>query len=369
MEQGKAGGAARGGAGDAVLDAGCGRGETALAIARTGAEVAGIDYSEAAVELTKEMLAEIQPDADIRSGSVTDLPWPDDSFDRIQFSDVIEHLDPPQTVPALAEFRRVLKPGGFLLVHTAPNLLFMNVGWPAARPFVRLAGHREIADRVDGWFEIAEDYHVNEQSVFTLRRNLRAAGFAARTSGSTPTSSAAGASTCSRDSTGPPSGSRSGSPPRARCASSSATTCSASASNRCRPATITPARSSSAPPGEPCSRRPDHRPAAARRTARRHPRDRLGYHRHGGNPARHPPPRRAHDPQPRSLLFVAIGLLGGAWFLPSGNRSSPHARSRTTRHVSPSAAGDGYRTFRPPAARRRGRASGPSVHRRSPGSA
>ena len=167
------------GPGMRVLDAGCGRGETALAIARTGAEVAGIDYSEAAVELTKEMLAEIQPDADIRSGSVTDLPWPDDSFDRIQFSDVIEHLDPPQTVPALAEFRRVLKPGGFLLVHTAPNLLFMNVGWPAARPFVRLAGHREIADRVDGWFEIAEDYHVNEQSVFTMRRNLRAAGFAA----------------------------------------------------------------------------------------------------------------------------------------------------------------------------------------------
>ena len=161
-----------------ILDAGCGRGETVLACAKAGAEVAGIDYSEAAVALTKEMLAEIQPDADIRVGSVTELPWPDDSFDRVQFSDVIEHLDPPQTVPALREFRRVLKPGGFLLVHTAPNLLFMKYGWPAARPFVRLAGHREIADRVDHWFEIAEEYHVNEQSVFTLRRAMREAGFA-----------------------------------------------------------------------------------------------------------------------------------------------------------------------------------------------
>jgi ubiquinone/menaquinone biosynthesis C-methylase UbiE len=160
-----------------ILDAGCGRGETVLACAKAGAEVAGIDYSEAAVELTREMLAEIQPDADIRVGSVTDLPWPDDSFDRVQFSDVIEHLDPPQTVPALAEFRRVLKPGGFLLVHTAPNLLFMKYGWPATRPFVRLAGHGEIAHRVDQWFEIAEDYHVNEQSVHTMRRALREAGF------------------------------------------------------------------------------------------------------------------------------------------------------------------------------------------------
>ena len=160
-----------------ILDAGCGRGETALALAKLGAEVSGLDYSAAAVDLTKEMLAEIQPGADVRVGSVTELPWPDDSFDRIQFSDVIEHLDPPQTVPALAEFRRVLKPGGFVLVHTAPNLLFMKYGWPAARPFVKLVGHREVAGKVDLWFKIAEDYHVNEQSVHTMRRNMRAAGF------------------------------------------------------------------------------------------------------------------------------------------------------------------------------------------------
>ena len=159
-----------------ILDAGCGRGETALALARTGARISGLDYSEAAVELTREAMADY-PDSDIRVGSVTELPWEDDTFDRIQFSDVIEHLDPPQTVPALREFHRVLKPGGFALVHTAPNLLFMSYGWPAARPFVKLAGHGGIAAKVDDWFRIAEDYHVNEQSVFTMRRNLREAGF------------------------------------------------------------------------------------------------------------------------------------------------------------------------------------------------
>ena len=97
-----------------ILDAGCGRGEVALACARAGAEVAASTTPQTAVELTRETLADF-PDADIRVGDVTALPWPDDSFDRVQFSDVIEHLDPPQTVPALAEFRRVLKPGGFLL--------------------------------------------------------------------------------------------------------------------------------------------------------------------------------------------------------------------------------------------------------------
>jgi ubiquinone/menaquinone biosynthesis C-methylase UbiE len=159
-----------------ILDAGCGRGEVLLACAREGASVAGIDYSRDAVDITRETLAEF-PDADIRQGDVTALPWEDGTFDRILFSDVIEHLDPPQTVPALAEFRRVLRPGGFLLVHTAPNRLFMNLAWPVVRPGLRLVGKRDVADRVDEWFEIARDYHVNEQSVHSLRRALRRAGF------------------------------------------------------------------------------------------------------------------------------------------------------------------------------------------------
>jgi ubiquinone/menaquinone biosynthesis C-methylase UbiE len=159
-----------------ILDAGCGRGEVLLACARAGAEVAGVDYSQDAVDLTRETLAEL-PGADLRRGDVTALPWEDASFDRILFSDVIEHLDPPQTVPALREFHRVLRPGGYLIVHTAPNRLFMNVGWPLTRPFVRLLGHRDVADRVDHWFGIAEEYHVNEQSVHSLRRAMRTAGF------------------------------------------------------------------------------------------------------------------------------------------------------------------------------------------------
>lgn len=161
-----------------ILDAGCGRGEVLLACARRGAEVAGVDYSGAAIEITRETLSEF-PEADLRVGDVTALPWEDDAFDRVQFSDVIEHLDPPQTVPALSEFHRVLRPGGYLLVHTAPNRLFMDVGWPLVRPALRVLGHREVVEGVDAWFRLAEGYHVNEQSLHSLRRALREAGFSA----------------------------------------------------------------------------------------------------------------------------------------------------------------------------------------------
>lgn len=160
-----------------VLDAGCGRGEVLLACAKRGARVAGVDFSAAAVEITRETLADY-PDADVRQGDVTALPWPDDSFDRIQNSDVIEHLDPPQTVPALREFRRVLKPGGYLLLHTAPNRLFKEVAWPMVGPALRLMGHGQITDDMEHWFEVNKLHHPNEQSLFSLRRALREAGFA-----------------------------------------------------------------------------------------------------------------------------------------------------------------------------------------------
>lgn len=159
-----------------VLDAGCGRGEVLLACAQRGAEVAGIDYSEAAVELTRETLADY-PAADIRRGDITALPWADDTFDRIQHSDVIEHLDPPQTVPALREFRRVLRPGGFLLVHTAPNRLFKEIGWPVARPVLKVLGHDDTIEGLESFFELNKLHHPNEQSLHGLRRALRHAGF------------------------------------------------------------------------------------------------------------------------------------------------------------------------------------------------
>ena len=160
-----------------VLDAGCGRGELLHACAEAGAKIAGLDYSEAAVQLTKQTLADVEG-ADIRHGDVTELPWPDDSFDRAILADVIEHLDPDQADAGLRELRRVLKPGGMLLVHTAPNRLFRRFAWPALRPLARIAGARETADRLDDYLADVLQYHVNELSPFSLPRSLRRAGFA-----------------------------------------------------------------------------------------------------------------------------------------------------------------------------------------------
>jgi ubiquinone/menaquinone biosynthesis C-methylase UbiE len=159
-----------------VLDAGCGRGEVLLACVRAGADVAGLDYSQAAVEITREVLADVQA-ADVQRGEVTALPWPDASFDAVLFADVIEHVDPAQSVAALAELRRVLAPGGRLLVHTAPNRLFLRVTWPLARIGLRAIGRAGSARAMDEWIAASKAYHVNEQTLHGLRRAMRDAGF------------------------------------------------------------------------------------------------------------------------------------------------------------------------------------------------
>jgi ubiquinone/menaquinone biosynthesis C-methylase UbiE len=160
-----------------VLDAGCGRGEVLLACARRGAEVAGIDYSPDAVEISRETLSDV-PGADIKQGEVTTLPWPDATFDRVLSGDVIEHLDHADGEAMLREAHRVLRPDGYLLLHTAPNKLFLELAWPLARWPLLLAGHREPVERLESWVAASKRYHVNEQSLYGLRRSLRRAGFA-----------------------------------------------------------------------------------------------------------------------------------------------------------------------------------------------
>jgi ubiquinone/menaquinone biosynthesis C-methylase UbiE len=159
-----------------VLDLGCGRGEVLLACARAGADVAGVDYAEAAVAISRNTLADVAG-AEVVRGDVTSLPWPNASFDAVLSGDVVEHLVPPDGAAMWREAHRVLRPGGRLVVHTAPNRLFLRLTWPLARWPLLLAGHGETVRRLETWVAASQTYHAREQTLHGLRRALRAAGF------------------------------------------------------------------------------------------------------------------------------------------------------------------------------------------------
>jgi SAM-dependent methyltransferase len=105
-----------------LLDAGCGSGQFALALAARGARVTGIDLSPEMIRLAREnaVATEVEPAITWQVGSIDDLPLPDGSVDAIHARMVLPFApDIPET---LREFRRVLRPSGRLLVSTAGPL-------------------------------------------------------------------------------------------------------------------------------------------------------------------------------------------------------------------------------------------------------
>jgi ubiquinone/menaquinone biosynthesis C-methylase UbiE len=171
-----------------VLDLGCGRGEIVRHCARLGADVFGMDYAAVAVRMTRDLMAEamaadhLTGNVGLAQGDAKHLPFPDDSFDRVLMFDVVEHLYPWELHHSLLEIRRILKPGGRLIIHTAPNRWYDLYAYPVVR-FVRtLLGEGSKYPRNPRQFGVAinEHVHVNEQDLFRMRRTLKEAGFTSR---------------------------------------------------------------------------------------------------------------------------------------------------------------------------------------------
>jgi demethylmenaquinone methyltransferase/2-methoxy-6-polyprenyl-1,4-benzoquinol methylase len=91
-----------------VLDACCGTGDLALESRRRGAEVVGLDFSEAMLERARRKSSDVEW---VR-GDVLALPFEDASFDAATVGFGVRNVE--DLAGALRELRRVLRPGGRL---------------------------------------------------------------------------------------------------------------------------------------------------------------------------------------------------------------------------------------------------------------
>ena len=99
-------------AGRRILDAGCGSGPLTAALRDAGAVVTGLDASTAMVDLARQRLGE---DADLHVADLgAPLPFDDKAFDDAVASLVLHYLE--DWAGPLAELRRVLEPGGRLIL-------------------------------------------------------------------------------------------------------------------------------------------------------------------------------------------------------------------------------------------------------------
>ena len=101
-----------------ILDVGCGKGGTSLALAERGAQIAAIDFNPKRVEKFRQQVTAASVDLSIEVGNAQNLNFPNEAFDCILLQDVLEHLPHPEK--AIQEINRVLKRNG-LVYLSAPN--------------------------------------------------------------------------------------------------------------------------------------------------------------------------------------------------------------------------------------------------------
>lgn len=110
-----------------ICDMGCGPGQVARYLHRQGVQTLGVD-------LSPNMVAEAQrlnPEINFHQGNVLALPDADNSWGGIAAFYCIIHIPRQQIVAALQEMKRVLKPGGILLVtfHIGTEIKHLDAWW------------------------------------------------------------------------------------------------------------------------------------------------------------------------------------------------------------------------------------------------
>ena len=99
-----------------VCDAGCGTGGVLrwMLARNPDARVAGTDISAQAISLASARA----PDAELEVAPMHEMPFEDARFDVVLTNDVVQHVPEPQLEASGGELRRLLAPGGALLVRT-----------------------------------------------------------------------------------------------------------------------------------------------------------------------------------------------------------------------------------------------------------
>jgi ubiquinone/menaquinone biosynthesis C-methylase UbiE len=177
--------------GKRVLDVGCGTGALLVALRREAkpARLVGVDPDP-------DMLAQAEPKlraagvaAELLRGSADALPFPDGSFDVVVSSLMFHHLDAATKRGALREWRRVLAPGGALVLvdFGAPrNALLRVVSWP-------LGLFEHVADNLRGRIPALLD-----EAGFACREVGRYGGVVAALAATPRASTASGARSASK---------------------------------------------------------------------------------------------------------------------------------------------------------------------------
>jgi cyclopropane fatty-acyl-phospholipid synthase-like methyltransferase len=161
---------------DNFLDIGCGRGELVIYHAITGGNATGVDFSEEAIKLAEEKAAELKADCCFQVSSFERI---DDKvkYNKIVSIDFIEHISAEEGKLFFSKCYNLLMDDGRLIVYTYPNTVRRRFGYKLIRLFSIIKGKPMPKKEPDTVSDHYKQYHLNEQSLFTLKNSARNAGF------------------------------------------------------------------------------------------------------------------------------------------------------------------------------------------------
>lgn len=149
-----------------ILDAGCG---TGLNLRNLPPGSVGLDLNPRNVELVVRRL----PDHPVMLGDLEAMPFEDESFGTVLCTEVLEHVPNPDK--ALAEIRRVLRPGG-ILIGSVParsmiwKLRFLSSTCPGDEPFHNKYRKHEVRAMLDDFQVQGVGYSLMRFNVFFTAR-------------------------------------------------------------------------------------------------------------------------------------------------------------------------------------------------------
>jgi SAM-dependent methyltransferase len=157
-----------------VIDVGCGAGRHAFEAYRRGAEVVAFDRDASELRSVDTILramaetgeAPAGASATVVLGDALNLPYPDQTFDCVIASEILEHI--PQDDAAIAELIRILKVGGILAV-SVPRWLPERLCWLLSEEYhsnegghVRIYRASELRDKIiSGGMELTHAHHAH----------------------------------------------------------------------------------------------------------------------------------------------------------------------------------------------------------------
>ena len=141
-----------------MLDVGCGTGvltRLAAEAVGTSGKAIGIDPAPKMILTARKNASAERSSAEFRIAAIEDLPFEDNSFDCVLSSLMLHHLPPDLKLLGLGEVKRVLRPGG--------RLVLVDIGrpesrlwWPVLWPLLLWSFTKDqVSGRVSEFFEKA----------------------------------------------------------------------------------------------------------------------------------------------------------------------------------------------------------------------